>query len=435
MNINLSVEQRQVMSQKQALSVSILQLGQSELCEFLAKEKLENPAIDPDSFVVPYETATYQPTYFYKKSSSSDTDFDALEELNGEEDTQSLADHIFHQIKLSTLTQNEKMCAAVVCGFIEKSGYLSTPVDAICQQSLLSPTEVLCAIQFIQTLDPLGVGAENLSHCLCLQLDPQDTLGRAIATDFLSQVADGKLSLIAAALKTTVEEVTAAVLRIKALSPKPGLIYGRQLAPAFVVPDIILSVEGSKAYITLANADSSTVHITAGYSRLLKDCTDEKTTEYLTEKLEKAKWIKQCIENRSKTLLAVGNAIIAHQQDFFTLPNGQLHPLKLEDIAGEISMHSSTVSRAVKDKYLQCSRGIFPLKQLFSGGSVSTNGESVSAHTVKEQIKSLIALEDRAKPLSDQAISDILKENHIVCSRRTVAKYRESMGIASTNRR
>ncbi|MEG0020110.1 MAG: RNA polymerase factor sigma-54, partial [Oscillospiraceae bacterium] len=377
-----------------------------------------------------------QPFYYCKKGeSASGEDFDALEELNGEEDCESLADHIFHQIKLSDLTQNEKICAAVVCGFIEKSDYLSTPVDAICEQSLLSPTEVLCALRFIQTLDPLGVGAENLSHCLCLQLGANDTLGKAIATDFLLQVADGKLSAIATALKVSVEEVTATVLRIKALNPKPGLIYGRQLAPAFVVPDILVSVENGSAHVSIANQGSSTVHITAGYTQLLKSCTDEKSMAYLTEKLEKAKWLKQCIESRSSTLLAVSTAIVKRQEDFFLLPTGQLHPLKLEDIALEISMHTSTVSRAVKDKYLQCSRGILPLKQLFSGGCAACDGSEVSAYTIKERIKSLIAMEDKAVPLSDQAISDILKKSGIICSRRTVAKYRESLGIPSTKHR
>lgn len=437
MDLNLNLVQSQVLSLKQTLSVTILQLGQSELCDFIEKERLENPALDLESS--PLIVSDFTPSVpFTPRSVSPDEDFDFFGELNGEEDCESLTEHIFSQIKLSDLSYQKKMCAATVCGFLEKSGYILSDTDTLCQLSLLSCEEVEGAISFIQTLDPTGVGARSLSECLCLQLEETDDISRKIASDFLPLVANGKLSAIANALKTDLEKIQSAVKRIKALNPKPGLLYGNQSKPIYVLPDIIVTVENSVVSLALSNENIPVLKISSGYSNLLKECKDETAIKYLVEKLEKARWLQQCIENRSKTLLAVACAIVKHQSDFFTLPAGQLRPLKLCDIAKEISMHESTVSRAVKDKYIQCSRGIIPLKQLFSGkssGSFKEGKLEVSAHTIKEKIQKMIKEENKTCPLSDQRISDVLRSTGIICSRRTVAKYRYALGIPSTNQR
>lgn len=435
MELKLNIQQTQNLSLKQALSVTVLQLGQSELCELLEKERLENPVIEQDTYSVAPQHAEVEP---YFKVSYQNADIDFLNELNGEEDCKSLAEHIFLQIKLSALSHDDKINAATLCGFLEKSGYILSDVATICSQTGLTATDVNKAIKFIQTLDPSGVGARSLSECLLLQINTDDILSQRLAKDFLPQIANGKLSSIATALKISLAEVEKAVRSIKSLNPKPGFLYGEQAPPIFVVPDVIVTLQNSEVFVALSKESAITIKISNSYSELLKNCTDKDTVKYLGEKLEKARWLQQCIENRSKTLLLVATAIVRRQEDFFLSHIGTLKPLKLRDISGDTSLHESTVSRAVKDKYLQCGRGILPLKQLFSGSNSSTspeNGEAISSHTTKEKITVLIKNEDPLHPLSDQRISNILKADGILCSRRTVAKYRDSMGIASTNHR
>ncbi|HJV47191.1 MAG TPA: RNA polymerase factor sigma-54, partial [Bacillota bacterium] len=295
--------------------------------------------------------------------------------------------------------------------------------------------DVQQALFVVQGLEPRGVGARNLRECLTIQLEYQglkDSLSFQIVEEHLPDLAEGKINRIASALGVSTRQVQEAIDQIRTLDPRPGARYHREEV-RYIVPDVTVEqIEGN--YIVIVNdAVTPRLSISRFYERLLTEENEAK--KYIHEKMNSAQWLIRSIEQRRMTLYRVTEAIVDEQCEFFNQGIDRLKPMTLKEIADIVGLHESTISRATNNKYVQTPRGTFELKYFFSSGLSTSSGDAASSESVKKKIKQLIAQEDRKKPLSDQQLSDILNKQGICISRRTVAKYREEIGILSSAKR
>ena len=325
---------------------------------------------------------------------------------------------------------------------LNQNGWLDEPLEELAAD-FGCPAEVMeRALAAVQSLEPAGVGARTLAECLKLQLirrTPVDKLAVRIVEDYLDALSKSRYGLIARELKVSQEEVRASCDRIRALNPRPGTGFAARENLTYINPDII--VVSFPDHFELLSNDYyfPTLHISGYYSRLLKESDDGQVKEYLADKMRQAKWMVKAIEQRRSTLMACAECILELQEAFFHKGPGHLVPLSLADVAGRIGVHESTVSRAVKDKYIQCSMGVYPLSYFFSRGlgspAAGRGEESASPDAAKALLKKLIAGEDKKKPLSDQKLCELMAAQGCPLSRRTVAKYRDELHIPSTTGR
>jgi len=290
----------------------------------------------------------------------------------------------------------------------------------------------------IQALEPVGVGGRNLRECLLIQLETRnekDTLPWRLIHDQFDNLVNRRFPEIARQLRCTVEEVQAAADVVATLNPKPGFQVSSE-EPKYVVPDLIVERVDDEYLVLLNDRNVPRLRISSAYESVLRDKKSEdknsdqaKTREYIQGKLNSARWLIQTIEQRRRTMIKVMNCIIREQREFFDKGIACLRPLTLQQVARQIDMHESTVSRVCSGKYVQTPRGVFELKFFFSSGLETEDGEDVSARTAKDIIKTLIDEEDKKEPLSDQRIAELLHEKGLKIARRTVAKYREQLSI------
>ncbi|MBI4540356.1 MAG: RNA polymerase factor sigma-54 [Gemmatimonadetes bacterium] len=288
-------------------------------------------------------------------------------------------------------------------------------------------------LEVVQTFDPPGVGARNIRECVLLQLQQagmEDTRVFVIVRDHFDDVVSHRWAEIAKAMGITVRQVQDAADEIAQLDPKPGLRY----SPArdeYVIPDLIVEKIDGEYMVFLNDTSLPRLRISRAYQEIVrnKDQFKGENKEFISNKLNSAQWMIQAIEQRRQTMLRVMNFIVDRQRDFFEQGVQHLKPLTLREVADAIGMHESTISRVTNEKYVQTPRGVFPLKFFFSSGLSTTTGEDISARGVKDKIGKLVADEDPKKPLTDQAIVEILKSEGVQIARRTVAKYRDQLGI------
>ena len=266
----------------------------------------------------------------------------------------------------------------------------------------------------------------------------QFTSGRKekTARNYLDELAKNRLSYIAKAEKVSMERLMRALEEIRSCQPKPGSGFAGEDNVQYVVPDVLVERRGEEFIVTTNTAVMPRLTVSHSYVKLLREKADAQTEEYIAEQLKRAEWALQCISRRESTLQQVVEAIVGKQRDFFSEPQGQLVPLRLVDIAEQLNIHESTVSRAVKEKYLQCERGVFPLHAFFSKAMTSAEaGTDVSADSIKNRLRAIIDAEEKTKPLSDRELTERLTAEGVQICRRTVAKYREAMGIAGASGR
>ena len=445
--------QKLVMTPELRQAITILQLSALDLVEYLHQQLNENPVIEPiDIEPQPASTSEVQPDrvgpaevdwkeYFrdhqeYPKSYSktNESESNPLDWVIKNET--SLEKHLTEQLSyLKKLSEPVKRIAKYIIGNLNEKGYLDLAVEQIAETLHVELEDAQQALFVVQGLEPRGVGARNLRECLIIQLEYQgkkDSLSFRIVEDYLDDLAEGKISKIAAGLQVSPRQVQEAIDHIRSLNPRPGSSYHREEV-RYIVPDVTVEqVEGN--YIVLVN-DSVTprLSISRFYERMLKEENEAK--KYISDKMNSALWLIRSIEQRRMTLYRVTEAIVNEQREFFDHGIGSLKPMTLKEIAEIVGLHESTISRATNNKFVQTPRGTFELKYFFSSGLSTSSGEAASSESVKKLIKQLTREEDRKKPLSDQQLSDILGEQGICISRRTVAKYREELGILSSAKR
>jgi RNA polymerase sigma-54 factor len=373
-------------------------------------------------------------------------------------DTRDLSDHLRDQVSLLDLSGRQMYLADEFIGNINEDGYLACGLEKIVEGANESVTKAAEAAErdtedlplytmaeaedmlaIIQSLDPPGVGARDLRECLMLQLREaglEHSVPYRLVRDCFDELIAHRWSEISKRFGISPVDVQKAADEIAKLDPKPGLVYS-DASDNYIIPDLIVDKIDGKYHVFLNDANLPRLKLSKAYQEIARDKKkfDGENKEFISNKLNSANWMIQAIEQRRQTMLKVMNYIVERQREFFEKGVQYLKPLTLREVAEVINMHESTVSRVTNEKFVQTPRGVLPLKFFFSSGLSTTAGEDVSARGIKAQIQKLVADEDSKHPLTDQAIVNILKEGGVQIARRTVAKYRDQLGVLSARMR
>ncbi len=371
------------------------------------------------------------------RSGSTHEDLEAHERVA--ETTLDLYDHLLEQLYQNNGFENGHVeLGEEIIGNISEEGFLTCSVEEIASLTSHSTAEVEAVLRRIQGFDPTGVGARDLRECLLLQIAERlgrDSLAYRIVHDYFEELSAHKYHDIARAIGISAHEVQEAADEIADFDPKPGRKYAEP-PTSYVTPDIIVELVDGVYVVTLNDGDLPRLRISPSYQMLAQNGEFKgQAKEFVQGKLNSANWIIQAIEQRRQTMLKVMHVLLDRQREFFENGIQCLRPLTLKEVADEIAMHESTVSRVTNQKWVQTPRGVFPLKFFFSSGLSTEEGEDVSARGVKARIEEMIKDENPHDPLTDQQIVEMLKGEGVNIARRTVQKYRDQLGILSSRYR
>jgi RNA polymerase sigma-54 factor len=462
---DLRLTQQLVMTPQLQQAIKLLQLSRMELQEVIEQEIKENPVLEEASSLEeasgPEEIGGLEETVRQDEHAEApepikDFDWDEYMEGHGistykspktEGDGASwenfltrqvtLSDYLLWQLRMGPVTPHEQEIGTLIIGNIDENGYLQGVLGDVCRDADCPAQMAEETLHLIQSFDPAGVGARDLKECLLIQLNrlsERDPLAERIVEGCLAYCKKRDYRGLAKKLRVPLAQVLAAVETISQLDPKPGRPFSTDEA-RIIIPDVfVYKIEGD--YIVVLNDDGlPKLRINTYYRNLLDAGTDNVPRSYLKEKMKSALWLIRSIQQRQVTLYKVTKSIVTFQRDFFEKGINALKPLVLREIADDIQMHESTVSRVTTNKYVHTPQGIYELKFFFSG-KVGGYGKEVSVKRVQNLIRQLITEEDPRRPLSDEMICQLLKERHtITIARRTVAKYREMMKILSSSER
>lgn len=463
-SLNMSLRPALIMTPRLQQALKLLQVPTLELQQILKQEIMQNPLLEEVDDVMENEdlAAENSPDEEANKEAEDPSDEDQIDWSDYMQDgldrtyvpqseapaeflekvpvtRTTLAESLREQLHFLSLTKEHLALAEFLVGSLDDRGWLATPLDEIAQATGRPMEEIEAVLTVIQALEPVGVGARDLRECLLIQLEARgekDTLAWRLIHDQFDNLVNRRFPEISRQLKVSVEEVQAAADVIATLNPRPGLQVSAE-DPKYVVPDLLVERVDDEYVVLLNDRHLPRLRISSAYEGVLRerkkksemDAGEAKTREYIQGKLNSARWLIQTIEQRRRTMIKVMNCIIREQREFFDKGIAFLRPLTLQQVARQIDMHESTVSRVCSGKYVQTPRGVFELKFFFSSGLETEGGEDVSARTAKDIIRTLIEEEDKTDPLSDQRIAELLHEKGLRIARRTVAKYREQLNI------
>lgn len=350
----------------------------------------------------------------------------------------SLHSHLMWQLRLSNFSEKEREIGTLIIGNLDSGGYLRTTGSEIATISHTDEETVERVLKKVQEFDPLGVAARDLKECLLIQarhLNLDNTIVGEIIKNHLHLLGNKNYKAIAKALKVSMKDVTDAIRVILQMEPKPGRSYSDEESQ-YINPDIFVYKIEDEFVIVLNEDGLPRLKVNPFYKEILKDENlQHPAKEYIQNKLQSAIWIIRSIHQRQRTIYKVTESIVKFQRDFLEKGIGHLKPLVLRDVAEDVGMHESTISRVTTNKYLYTPQGVFELKYFFNSAIQRTDGDTVASQSVKEKIRKIIQSEDPRNPYSDERIAEILKKSDINIARRTVAKYREIMGILPSSKR
>lgn len=353
--------------------------------------------------------------------------------------SQTLHDHLYWQVKMNGFSEEEEQAADALIGAIDDDGYIKIPLEQIAEEEKVDLGLLQDTLTLIHEFDPPGVGARDLKECLLIQAkhleeDTHDLVN--LINNHLKDLEKKNYEAIAKALGREVGDIIEICKIIYAMDPKPGRAFVAS-DTHYVTPDVYVYKVGDDYVVSLNEDGLPRLKISNFYKNMLKGgkSTGDKTQDYIQEKLRSAVWLIKSIHQRQRTIYKVAESIVKHQRDFFERGSEYLKPMVLRDIANDIGMHESTVSRVTTAKYVHTPQGIYELKYFFNSGISSSDGDSLASESVKIKIKDLVAKEDPKNPLSDQKIVDLLKVEGIQIARRTVAKYRDVLKILPSSQR
>ena len=445
--LNILQKQKLILTQTMKQSINILQMSAYELREYIDKKFEENPVLEGEldfveskekidnSQLSKYLEGMYSENYNYKYNNE-----DEVSLFNFIADKKSLKDYLYEQLGEAKSDIKIKKIVSYMIEALDSRGYLENTLEEICSDLRVDEEVGKNALEILQSLEPYGIGARDIKECLLIQLKNKgilDEIIKEIILKYLEGIADCKYNYIAKELKITPKEVQAYGDIIKSLEPKPSRGYYTGEEVKFIIPDAYIVKIGDKYNVIMNNDIIPNITINNLYKQEILDEKNKREVEYVKEKVNDAISLINDIEQRNNTILKLLECIVKKQKAYFENGQEYLKPMTMRELADEMCLHESTVSRAIKDKYILTSRGTVKIKDLFCNGIVSSgiNGKDVSTNTIKNKIKQLIKLENKSKPLSDQAICDLLNKEDIAISRRTVAKYREELCIKSSSKR
>ena len=464
-------------------AIKLLQLGRLEYKEAIEQELLENPILEEYSEEGPSEeraASENSETVIIEtngdinddsnSNSGSDSEdnsteafpewddyVDRLSDYQGANSPKGLIDHenrpslestlargetlfeyLEEQIRFLDLSEHHRNIAIFIIGNLDKDGFLCVTDEEISKECNASYEDIEAVLSELRSFEPAGLTARSLQECLLIQLDHQglsDSLASKIVTDHLDKIEKRKFDVIAKELSVTLKDVQSAIAIIQSLEPRPGRQFSDD-DTRYVTPDIYVQKVSGEWVVTLNDDGLPRLRISPYYLKVLQESSKDgaQAKTYLNERLKAASWLIKSIQQRQQTILKVSESIVKFQKEFLEHGVDKLKPLVLKDVANDIGMHESTVSRVTTNKYMHTHQGVFELKYFFTTGIKSATGD-MSSNSVKERIKTLIAQENSKKPLSDQDIVELMQKENIDIARRTVAKYRESMNIPSSSQR
>ncbi|MFQ5514233.1 MAG: RNA polymerase factor sigma-54 [Myxococcota bacterium] len=486
----LKLSQQLVMTPQLQQAIKLLQLSRLELATVMQQELVENPCLeealeedapgdeadetptesdgtpaDPD---LPAETSAAGETPAEPEAAPEETPEPSSEEVVGDVDWEaymesrpqtslshgdddrpqledsltpgtSLADHLMWQLGFADLTDAERALGVLIVGNLDENGYLDEDLEVIAGLAGQELDVAEKVLERIQNFDPVGVGARSLSECLLIQArvaGVDDPLVLRTLEEHLDLLQRKDYRGVARIEGVAIEEVSVAASVIAGFEPRPGRRFTEE-RPVYITPDIYVHKLGDAYHVVLNEDGMPKLRVSATYRSVLnrENGAAKETREYVREKLRSAVWLIKSIHQRQRTIVKVMQSIIRFQREFFDRGVEHLRPLNLRDVAEDIGMHESTVSRVTTGKYVQTPHGIYELKFFFNSSIATADGESIASESVKEKIREIIRNEDPRKPLSDQRIAEILHEAEIHIARRTVTKYREALRILSSTRR
>ncbi|MBC2693790.1 MAG: RNA polymerase factor sigma-54 [Desulfobacteraceae bacterium] len=465
----LKLTQQLIMTPQLQMSIKLLQLSRLELVEAIRQELEENPALEEVQDFTDEELRTEQ-----SKAASDDTP--AIKEVEIEEKIndaidwnnyideynstgkifetekknilnfesfvackESLNDHLLWQLLMTSPTEEEEKIGSLIIGNLNKDGYLDIPVEELIKTSGSSSDKVNQVLSLIKTFEPIGVGTSDLKECLLIQAK-HFKLDNTIVTDIIKNhihhLENKNYKAIASTLKVNIQEIISAVNIIKGFEPKPGRTFSIE-EPQYINPDIFVYKFEDGFLILLNNDDVPKLHVSSYYKQFVNrgGKVSDQAKEYLRDKIRSASWLIKSIQQRQKTIYKVMESILKFQREFFETGIAHLKPIVLRDVAEDIDMHESTISRVTTNKYAYTPQGLFELKYFFNSSINRINGDATSSASVQEKIRHIILNEDARKPYSDEKITILLKESNIKIARRTVTKYREMMQLLSSSKR
>ena len=472
LNANLKMSQKLVMTPMLQQAIKLLPLARLELALKVRQEIMDNPVLEeileeedpqedqeaPDksepaepkeSFDVPQEKETEHTlenpdmdwdTYFQDNidrgsSAESYTERPSIEATYKKEP--SLHDHLLWQLNLSLNNDREKFIGTCIIGNIQNDGYLCADISDICEISQAEEGEVSDVLKIIQGFEPTGVGARSLKECLMIQARADENctpLVLKLIDNYLDRLEERYLLKVSAELKIRVEAIIEAVKKISVFNPKPGQTISSEQID-YVVPDIFV-IKTEKGYdVTLNDDGIPKIRISPYYKNLLKTSGKGETKDYLEDKHRSALWLIKSIDQRRQTIYKVGKSIVKLQEEFLDQGLSYLKPMVLKDVAKDIEMHESTVSRITTNKYIDTPQGVFELKFFFHSGIKSYMGSSMSSIRVKNIIKEVVAEEDEKKPFTDDEMVQVLMRKNAKIARRTITKYRKELNIPPASKR
>ena len=469
--LHTKLVQKLILTPSLQQAIKLLPMSTLELADLLNQEMVENPLLEevPTEELQPAEQQAQNEKADAEKPSAEKTDQwdDAdyeyffgdylddgyrsrtpseVKELPPIENTlssaASLADHLVWQLSLQTEDEQLKEIGAAIIGNLDDDGYLVASVEEIAAMGEWLVADVERALQHVQTFDPIGVAARDLQECLWLQIRQLGLEGsptEKIVTEHLRLLQNHQVPEIARRMGLQIDDLKEHIEIIRNLDPKPGSRYNPQQSQ-YVIPDVYV-VKVEDQYVAMLNEEGlPQLRISPTYRRLLDKNPsnveeNKETRDYVKDKFRSALWLIKSVDQRQKTIQKVANSIINFQREFLDHGIEYLRPLVLRDVANDIGMHESTVSRVVNNKYMHTPQGVFELKYFFHSGISSSYGDSVSSVTIKQRIRKIIENEDPRKPLSDSKIVSILQKEGLMLARRTIAKYREELKIPTSNQR
>ena len=465
-SMNLSQTLRMTPQLQQA--IKLLQLSRMELETAVRKEIEENPVLEDltgdsgdeqtqQEAANPEEGAIQQDQNPQKQDefdweSYLDTQYKPTPSMGGGNEeimnyenlistTQTLFDHLMWQMRNSGFNEEEQTLASILVSYIDDDGYIKVPLEQIAEDEGVLKDDLESVLPFVQEFDPPGIGARDLKECLLIQAkhlqeDTRDFV--ALISNHLKDLEKKNYEGIAKAMGRELEEIIEMTKIIYSMDPKPG----RQFLTndtQYVTPDVYVYKVGDEYMVSLNEDGLPRLRISNFYKNVLsakvKGVAADQTQEYIQEKLRSAVWLIKSIHQRQRTIYKVTESIVKHQREFFDRGPAFIKPMILRDIANDIGMHESTVSRVTTAKYVHTPRGIFELKYFFNSGINTDDGDSLASESVKLKIKELVGAEEPKNPLSDQKIVDLLKKDGIQIARRTVAKYRDVLKILPSSKR
>jgi len=466
LGLSTRLSQRLILTPSLQQAIKLLPLTTLELAEVLEQEMMENPLLE--------ETPTNEgqnadesaegdaPAAAERKDPLDEIDVDKFFEEyldDGEHrrtraameipeapplentltELPDLYDHLLWQLHMATSEQGCTAIGEAIIQNLDDDGMLRGPLEDVAALGPYPLDEVQRTLVFVQTFDPPGVAARDLTECLRIQLrllGLEDSATDVIVRDHMKQLTAHQYSEIARLMEITPEEVAHHVEIIRGLDPKPGLRYATGRSQ-YITPDVFIVKEGDDYKVVLNDDGLPRLRISPTYRRMLdeKDGEAAAARSYVKEKLRSALWLLKSVDQRQRTIYRVAESIIRHQRGFLDGGVAHLRPLVLRDVASDIGMHESTVSRVVANKYMHTPRGVYEMRFFFHSGITSTLGESVSSVTIKDRIRRLIEAEDALNPYSDSKIAEILRAEGLPLARRTVAKYREELRLPPSNLR